>query len=175
MPNKRKGRARSAKDQKSAPKKRASGRKNDSGEPGGGKGRRDEVGPTGVYPLSADHIPPDAEIRMAGSWGGGDYNEAGGSELVYRDGILLGGLTSGPDGEPTIDIHAAGNPAPDARRDAARAESGSDTGEAAAGESAPLDPIELRLRGLPKPEGSGDTTAAQGDEQSEGTQDKRTT
>jgi hypothetical protein len=42
---------------------------------------------------------------MAGSWGGGDYDESGGSNLVYRDGQLLGGLTAGPDGEPTIDIH----------------------------------------------------------------------
>jgi len=42
---------------------------------------------------------------MAGSWGGGDYNESGGSELVYREGQVLGGLTSGRDGEPTIDIH----------------------------------------------------------------------
>ena len=43
---------------------------------------------------------------MAGSWGGGDYNESGGSELVYRDGQLLGGLTAGPDGEPTEDTHS---------------------------------------------------------------------
>jgi hypothetical protein len=82
----------------------------ESGNPGGGQGRRDEVGPTGVYPRDAENIPGNAEVRMAGSWGGGDYNESGGSELVYRDGQLLGGLTSGPSGEPTIDIHGGDRP-----------------------------------------------------------------
>jgi hypothetical protein len=80
----------------------------ESGQPGGGKGRRDAVGPTGVYPPGAENIPSDAEVRMAGSWGGGSYSESGGSELEYRDGELLGGTTAGPDGEPTIDIHGGG-------------------------------------------------------------------
>ena len=79
--------------------------KRESGEPGGGQGRRDEVGGSGVYPSTADAVPPDAEVRMAGSWGGGDYNESGGSDLVYRDGQLLGGMSAGPDGEPTVDTH----------------------------------------------------------------------
>ena len=86
--------------------KQSASDKRESGEPGGGQGRRDEVGKSGVYPPSADNVPGDAEVRMAGSWGGGDYNESGGSELVYRDGQVLGGLTSGPDGEPTIDTHS---------------------------------------------------------------------
>src|SRR5215471_9247783 len=83
----------------------------ESGQPGGGAGRRDEVGPTGVYPMSAG-VPPGKhpEIRTPASWGQGDrgaegYNDSGGSELVWRDGQLLGGLTAGPDGKPTIDIH----------------------------------------------------------------------
>jgi hypothetical protein len=76
-----------------------------SGEPGEGRGRRDEVGSSGVYSATSEHIPGDAEVRMAGSWGGGDYDESGGSELVFRDGQVLGGLTSGPDGKPTEDIH----------------------------------------------------------------------
>jgi len=83
----------------------------ESGEPGGGAGRRDEVGPTGVYPMSGG-IPPGKhlEIRTPAAWGQGErgaagYYDAGGSELVMRDGQLLGGLTSGPGGEPTIDIH----------------------------------------------------------------------
>jgi hypothetical protein len=92
------------------PRKNTPASARESGEPGGGQGRRDQVGPTGVYPRDADNIPPDAEVRMAGSWGGGDYNEAGGSELVYRDGQLLGGLTAGPSGEPTIDIHGGDRP-----------------------------------------------------------------
>ena len=86
--------------------KQSASDKRESGEPGGGQGRRDEVGKSGVYPASAENVPGDAEVRMEGSWGGGDYNESGGSELVYRDGQVLGGLTSGPDGEPTIDIHS---------------------------------------------------------------------
>ena len=87
----------------------------ESGEPGGGQGRRDEVGGrTGIWPRGAEGVPPDAEVRMQGALGGGDYNESGGSELVYRDGQLLGGLTAGPDGEPTIDIH--GGDRPDAHR-----------------------------------------------------------
>jgi hypothetical protein len=83
----------------------------ESGQPGGGTGRRDEVGPTGVYPMSGG-VPPGKhpEIRTPASWGQGDrgaegYNDSGGSELVWRDGQLLGGLTAGPDGKPTIDIH----------------------------------------------------------------------
>ncbi len=59
---------------------------------------------------------------MAGSWGGGDYNESGGSELVYRDGQLLGGLTAGPSGEPTIDIHDVRGRAADAPRDVTRSD-----------------------------------------------------
>src|SRR5215813_5201204 len=83
----------------------------ESGEPGGGAGRRDEVGPTGVYPMSGG-LPPGKhpEVRTPAAWGQGDrgaegYNDSGGSELVWRDGQLLGGLTAGPDGKPTIDIH----------------------------------------------------------------------
>ena len=88
----------------------------ESGQPGGGAGRRDEVGPTGVYPMSGG-LPPGKhpEIRTPAEWGQGErgaegYNDAGGSELVMRDGQLLGGLTSGPSGEPTIDIHGGDRP-----------------------------------------------------------------
>jgi hypothetical protein len=90
----------------------------ESGEPGGGAGRRDIVEPSGVYPMSGG-IPPGKhlEIRTPASWGQGErgaegYNDAGGSELVMRDGQLLGGLTSGPGGEPTIDIHGGDRPPP---------------------------------------------------------------
>lgn len=90
----------------------------ESGEPGGGAGRRDVVEPSGVYPMSGG-IPPNKhlEIRTPASWGQGKrgaegYNDAGGSELVMRDGQLLGGLTSGPGGEPTIDIHGGDRPPP---------------------------------------------------------------
>jgi len=100
-----------------APKKKeADDARRESGEPGGGAGRRDIVEPSGVYPMSGG-IPPNKhlEIRTPASWGQGErgaegYNDAGGSELVWRDGQLLGGLTSGPGGEPTIDIHGSDRP-----------------------------------------------------------------
>jgi len=99
----------------------------ESGQPGGGAGRRDEVGPTGVYPMSGG-IPPGKhpEIRTPAAWGQGDrgaegYNDAGGSELVMRDGQLLGGLTSGPSGEPTIDIHGGDRPEDHVNDDSANA------------------------------------------------------
>lgn len=85
--------------------------KRESGNPGGGQGRRDDVGRTGVYPQSAAERPGrDAPVRTERSWGQGKrgaagYEDAGGSELSMRDGELLGGLTAGPSGEPTIDIH----------------------------------------------------------------------
>jgi hypothetical protein len=88
----------------------------ESGQPGGGAGRRDEVGPTGVYPMSGG-IPEGKhlEVRTPAAWGQGDrgaegYEDSGGSELVMRDGQLLGGLTAGPNGEPTIDIHGGDRP-----------------------------------------------------------------
>ena len=96
----------------------------ESGQPGGGAGRRDEVGPTGVYPMSGG-IPPGKhpEIRTPAAWGQGErgaegYNDSGGSELVMRDGQLLGGLTSGPSGEPTIDIHGGDSPDAHVKADA---------------------------------------------------------
>src|SRR6185312_17438526 len=99
----------------------------ESGQPGGGAGRRDEVGPTGVYPMSGG-LPPGKhpEIRTPAAWGQGDrgaegYDDAGGSELVMRDGQLLGGLTSGPSGEPTIDIHGGDRPEDHVNDDSANA------------------------------------------------------
>jgi hypothetical protein len=91
----------------------------ESGMPGGGQGRRDEVGGSGVHPVSAGTDPNrNAEIRTPAAWGQGErgaagYDDAGGSELVMRDGQLLGGLTSGPSGEPTIDIHGSDEPPED--------------------------------------------------------------
>ena len=59
------------------------------------------------------------EIRTPAAWGQGErgaagYEDSGGSELIYRDGQLLGGTTAGPGGEPTIDIHGgASQPHPE--------------------------------------------------------------
>jgi hypothetical protein len=57
-----------------------------SGMPGGGQGRRDIVGGSGVYPASAGKAPEDAEIRTMAGWGQGErgaegYEDSGQSEL----------------------------------------------------------------------------------------------
>jgi len=87
----------------------------ESGRPGGGQGRRDEVGGSGVYPKSAENIPGDAVIRTPQQWGQGErgaegYEDSGGSELVQWGDQLLGGLTSDASGRPTIDIHGGDRP-----------------------------------------------------------------
>lgn len=69
----------------------------ESGEPGGGQGRKDEVGGSGVYPFSGPQPQGPAEIRTQAGWGQGErgaagYEDSGRSELVYEGGQLLGGL-----------------------------------------------------------------------------------
>src|SRR5690348_570464 len=68
----------------------------ESGMPGGGAGRKDEVGRSGVYPASGPYPPGEAEIRGQASWGQGErgaagYEDHGGSGLSYSGGQLLGG------------------------------------------------------------------------------------
>ncbi|MGQ0816027.1 MAG: hypothetical protein ACT4O1_16470 [Gemmatimonadota bacterium] len=54
--------------------------RSESGEPGGGAGRRDEdVGGSGVYPASAGEHPPGAEIRLQGEWAQQLGGQVGGS------------------------------------------------------------------------------------------------
>jgi hypothetical protein len=49
-----------------------------SGMPGDGRGRRDETGHSGVYPMSApEGASPDAELQGEASWGQGDRGAAG--------------------------------------------------------------------------------------------------
>ncbi len=57
------------------------------GMPGGGVGRREDPGQTGVWPASAADAPDAAAVRSEGAWGrgaGGGENqtEAGSSEPV---------------------------------------------------------------------------------------------
>lgn len=58
------------------------------GMPGGGVGRRETPGHTGVYPMSeAEDASPDAPLQGEMSWGQGDrgaegYNDSGDSELA---------------------------------------------------------------------------------------------
>jgi len=60
--------------------------KRDSGMPGGGQGRTDKVGDSGVYPASGPWPAGDAPFRGMGEWGQGErgasgYQEHGDSEL----------------------------------------------------------------------------------------------
>lgn len=62
-----------------------------------GRGRKDEVGHSGVYPFTREDAPKDAVVRPAGSFGQGElggagYQDHGGSELSYRGGQVLGAL-----------------------------------------------------------------------------------
>ncbi len=60
--------------------------KRESGVPGGGAGRRDEVGGSGVYPMSGPHPKGDAPVITPAAWGQGargaaGYEDHGESEL----------------------------------------------------------------------------------------------
>lgn len=75
----------------------------ESGMPGGGAGRKDEVGRSGVYPASGPYPPEDAEIRGQASWGQGErgaagYEDHGDSGLSYSGGQLLGGYEEAGEG-----------------------------------------------------------------------------
>jgi hypothetical protein len=57
--------------------------------PGGGAGGKDEVGRSGVYPMSGPHPSGNAEIRGQTSWGQGErgaagYEDHGSSELNLK-------------------------------------------------------------------------------------------
>jgi hypothetical protein len=64
-------------------------RMNESGVPGGGVGRRDEPGHTGVYPMSASEgASADAGTKGEMAWGQGErgaegYEDSGDSETYY--------------------------------------------------------------------------------------------
>ncbi len=81
----------------------------EGGVPGGGKGRKDEVGRSGVYPMSGPHPPGNVELKQQASWGQGErgasgYENHGGSELTWEGGQLLGGFDTGPGGEPQTQL-----------------------------------------------------------------------
>lgn len=89
--------------------------KRESGEPGGGQGRRDVVGKTPVYPVSADKSPADdALIRTPGEFG----QRGRGLEGYYDHGESgLGGLltpnpetASGPQEGATQSTQSAAKP-----------------------------------------------------------------
>ena len=70
--------------------------KRESGNPGGGQGRRDDVGLSGVYPMSGPHPPGNAPIRTEAAWGQGErgaagYEDHGSSELRHEEVQAMGG------------------------------------------------------------------------------------
>ena len=76
----------------------------ESGLPGGGQGRIDQVGLFGVYPGSGPWPAGVIEIRSSASFAHGQTDDEGrpvegGSELIYFEGrALLGGATLQPSG-----------------------------------------------------------------------------
>ncbi len=63
-------------------------KRRESGAPGGGAGRKDEVGGSGVYPMSGPHPKGDAPVVPEGAWGQGErgvagYADSGTSEIYY--------------------------------------------------------------------------------------------
>jgi hypothetical protein len=87
--------------------------KRDSGMPGGGQGRKDETGKSGVYPVSSmAGAGGSAQIRGETSWGQGErgaagYADAGSSEPTTVEGQeAVGSGISEPGGE--VDEQANG-------------------------------------------------------------------
>lgn len=77
----------------------------EAGVPGGGRGRRDEAGGSGVYPASSGKAPPGAVKRTQAEWGQGDrgaegYEDSGASGLFHYPVQLGAGDAAGP-GEPS--------------------------------------------------------------------------
>ena len=60
----------------------------ESGPPGGGRGRKDLIGHTGVYRICDPQAPADAVVRIRAEWGQGErglegYYGHGASETRY--------------------------------------------------------------------------------------------
>ncbi len=83
---------------------RAKDSKRESGQPGGGQGRIEVVGHSGVYPGSGPYPKGVAAVRTPAEFVHGQRDEEGrevegGSEMTYlEEGILLGGETPPPSG-----------------------------------------------------------------------------
>jgi hypothetical protein len=69
-------------------------KKRESGKPGGGQGRVDEVGRSGVYPMSGPLPEGDADVQPMASWGQGERSTAGyedhGDSELHVEGTLGG-------------------------------------------------------------------------------------
>jgi hypothetical protein len=74
-----------------APQRKEEDERNESGLPGGGIGRRDETGKSGVYPASASQgASGEAQVHGEAGWGQGErgaagYEDSGDSEIIPPD------------------------------------------------------------------------------------------
>lgn len=71
-------------------KRTGSRKRRDPGTPGGGTGRKDEAGGSGVYPASAGEAPEDSVLRGQAEWGQGErgaagYEDSGTSEISFTE------------------------------------------------------------------------------------------
>jgi len=71
-------------------KRNGSRKRRDPGTPGGGAGRKDEAGGSGVYPASAESAPEDSILRGQAEWGQGErgaagYEDSGASEIFFTE------------------------------------------------------------------------------------------
>lgn len=62
--------------------------KRESGLPGGGAGRKDEVGGSGVYPMSGPHPVGDAPLVGQAGWGQGERGAAGYEDHGESGGVI---------------------------------------------------------------------------------------
>lgn len=89
----------------------------ESGEPGGGKGRIDEVGKSPVYPGSGPYPDQPAESRTPANFVHGQTDAEGrpvegGSEPTYLgEGVLVGGATPPSSSPPEGSAEPSQNPA----------------------------------------------------------------
>lgn len=58
--------------------------KRESGKPGGGAGRRDEVKGAPIWPATGPYPPGTAEVRTPGELIDSPYEESGRSEIFYH-------------------------------------------------------------------------------------------
>lgn len=85
----------------------------DPGVPGGGKGRRDEPGRTGIWPMSGPLPPSDAPLIAEGELGQGTrgaagYADSGESELiVYRTDPVCGIEVNPEHAAATVEWHGS--------------------------------------------------------------------
>jgi hypothetical protein len=88
----------------------------DSGQPGGGQGRVDEVGKSPIYPGSGPYPSGDVEIRTPATLARGQVDEQGrpvegASEITMTpEGVVLGGATPPPE-QPAPGGWIGGTPA----------------------------------------------------------------